>query len=70
MGKRSGRVLDTGRYHIGVCLAPRSRRRVIEIMEGPNPERVWHLTNQQQILQWLQWYCSFPLEQQLALMES
>ncbi|GHO77006.1 hypothetical protein KSD_47770 [Ktedonobacter sp. SOSP1-85] len=48
--------IDTDRYSIGVRLAPRSRRRVIEIIERGNPERVWHLANQQQILAWLEWY--------------
>ncbi|GHO65056.1 hypothetical protein KSC_039480 [Ktedonobacter sp. SOSP1-52] len=51
-----GKRIDIGRYSIGVRLAPRSRRRVIEIIERGNPERVWHLANQQQILAWLEWY--------------
>ncbi|EFH85656.1 hypothetical protein [Ktedonobacter racemifer] len=51
-----GKRIDTDRYSIGVRLAPRSRRRVIEIIEHAKPERVWHLANQQQILAWLEWY--------------
>ncbi|WP_244422441.1 hypothetical protein [Ktedonobacter racemifer] len=51
-----GKRIDTECYSIGVRLAPRSRRRVIEIIERSNPERVWHLANQQQILAWLEWY--------------
>ena len=50
------RRIDTGRYSIGVRLAPRSRCRVIEIIERANPERVWHLGKQQHILAWLEWY--------------
>ncbi|EFH88830.1 hypothetical protein Krac_10332 [Ktedonobacter racemifer DSM 44963] len=50
------RRIDTDCYRIGVRLAPRSRRRVIEIIERANPERVWHLEKQQQILAWLEWY--------------
>lgn len=53
--------VDSERYHIGVRLAPRSRRRVIEIIEKANPEHVWYLGDQQQVLQWLRWYCSFRL---------
>ncbi|GHO77236.1 hypothetical protein KSD_50070 [Ktedonobacter sp. SOSP1-85] len=59
------RRIDTGRYRIGVRLAPRSRRRVIEIREKSTFGQVWHLANQQQILQWLQQYGSFPVEQEL-----
>ncbi|GHO61246.1 hypothetical protein KSC_001380 [Ktedonobacter sp. SOSP1-52] len=50
------RRIDTDRYSIGVRLAPCSRRRVIEIIERANPERVWHLEKQEQILAWLEWY--------------
>ncbi|GHO76488.1 hypothetical protein KSD_42590 [Ktedonobacter sp. SOSP1-85] len=50
------RRIDTDRYCISVRLAPRSRRRVIEISEHANPQRVWYLGNQQHILAWLQWY--------------
>ena len=50
------RRIDTHHYCIGVRLAPRSRRRVIEIIESINPKRIWHLANQQQILTWLEWY--------------
>ncbi|GHO72075.1 hypothetical protein KSC_109670 [Ktedonobacter sp. SOSP1-52] len=63
-----GKRIDSDHYNIGVRLAPRSRRRVIEIREKSTVGQVWHLGNQQQILQWLQQYCFFPAEQQLALM--
>ncbi|GHO56421.1 hypothetical protein KSB_48960 [Ktedonobacter robiniae] len=51
-----GKRIDTDHYSIGVRLAPRSRRRVIEIREKPTFGQVWHLRNQQQILAWLDWY--------------
>ncbi|EFH80259.1 hypothetical protein [Ktedonobacter racemifer] len=48
--------IDTDQYSIDVRLAPRIRRRVIEIREMASPERVWHLGNRDHILLWLAWY--------------
>lgn len=51
-----GRRIDTNRYSIGVRLAPQSRRRVIEITARTNPEQIWYLADQEQILRWLRRY--------------
>lgn len=56
-----GKRVDSERYHIGVRLAPRSRRCVIEIIEKANPEHVWYLGDQQQVLQWLRCIVLFRL---------